>query len=171
MDTFLFICIPLLIIFIVVIILIIYFTSKKTLLVSIPNRDVFSFRSLVQQKFISLGFNVKEKKENLIVESGSFTSVGLYFEQNGPQVDVYRFSSSTTVTLVLVIIGAIFSLIIGIIIAIIAEHNSKSFSKDTILPILQGNNLRERRCPNCIRVIPFEAQNCPYCGTQFQSFI
>ncbi|MEF8848961.1 MAG: zinc ribbon domain-containing protein [Candidatus Thermoplasmatota archaeon] len=35
---------------------------------------------------------------------------------------------------------------------------------------VQESRLTDRYCPSCGRMIPFDANNCPYCGKQFESF-
>ena len=38
-------------------------------------------------------------------------------------------------------------------------------------PIGGKKTISDRRCPNCGRGIPFDANICPYCGKRFESFL
>jgi len=53
----------------------------------------------------------------------------------------------------------------------------KRITSGELVPIQQpsssfkGTEFRDRKCPNCGRPIPFDANNCPYCGKKFESFV
>ena len=58
-------------------------------------------------------------------------------------------------------------LFVGVGILVGIQHFDR---KDIIKEIKQKSN-EDRRCPNCRRVIPFDAKICPYCGKRFEDFL
>ena len=153
--------------FIIILAVTIYFTSKKHLLDTFPNEEVSAFRNKAVNMFQNEGYKVREKGEKVIIEKGSLTSAGLYFKQNGLQVDVYRFSTATALAWILIAFGIVLMGIVTLIIAVISESNSVNFAEDTLRPLLKGHGDSNRRCPNCGRIIPFDSIICPYCGKKF----
>jgi len=130
-----YICIAFAICFILILVLLIYYTSKKYILGSIPNISIDVAKQKLTNLFLEQRWNVKEKKEHLHVESGSFTAVDLHFKQKEQDVEVYYVSSATALTWVLVVIGLLFIGILTLIVGIIADHNSKKLAKTEILPL------------------------------------
>ena len=152
------ICLPIFLLLAFAILIIAYSVYKKYLLCVFPNEELNSFRQNAIKTFQEQGFIVIDKGEKLYVEKGTFTATGLYFKQNGNQVDVYRTNTATTLAWIAFIIGAIFFVIGAIIVGYISESNSKSFAEETIVPLLKNI-----RCSNCGRLIPKDARICPYC--------
>lgn len=172
MDNMWILCLPIIIVLVIGVILIYYISSKKYLLASFPNKEVNSFRNESIQKFAEQGFKIDDKGDKLHLENGTMTAADLIFAQNGNQVEIYRQNSATVVAWILIIVGAIFFLILALIIGIISDSNSKNFAENTILPLLQERLYHEQRlCPSCMHEIPFDANICPYCGRKFDSFI
>jgi len=57
--------------------------------------------------------------------------------------------------------------IVAIILAFIADSNSKSFRNNELIPLLQEyGSAIGRTCPGCGRTIPMDARLCPYCAKQ-----
>jgi hypothetical protein len=171
MNTFLTICLVVLVIFIIAFIFIIIILSKKYLLDSFPNKDASSLRQDAIRKFNNEGFRIKNKGKKLYVEKGTLTATTLYFEQKGNQVDIYRANTATPAAWILIIVGALFFIVLALIIGIISDNNSKDFAEKTILPLLKGSHYGDRICPNCARPIPFDAKICPYCAKKFESYL
>jgi hypothetical protein len=156
------ICLPIFLLLAFSILIIAYSVYKKYILCVFPNEELKSFRQNAINKIQEQGYKINDKGEKLYVEKGTFTATGLYFKQNGNQVDVYRTNTATTVAWIAFILGAIFFLIGAIIVGFISESNSKSFAEETIRPLL--NNIR---CSNCGRLIPKDSRICPYCAKKF----
>ena len=75
--------------------------------------------------------------------------------------------SNTNTFLAVFIVLFIFIWIVAIILAVIADIKSKDFRNNELKPLLSGHSLTGRICPNCGRLIPFDANICPYCAKQF----
>jgi hypothetical protein len=131
-----YLCIVGLIVFFLVLGFLIYVSCKKYFLEVFPNEDVNSFRQKLTQLFLNKKWNVEEKKGRIHVESGSFTAVDLHFKQNGQNVEIYYVSSATGFAWVLIILGIFLLTILTIIVALVADSNSRSFAKNIIHPIL-----------------------------------
>ena len=87
----------------------------------------------------------------------------MVFKQNGQNVDVLYIHSNSSVFLVIFIVCFFTIWILAIILALIADSNSKSFREDELKPLLRGYETG-RMCPNCGRAIPMDARICPYCA-------
>ena len=75
--------------------------------------------------------------------------------------DAEKRDSSGALWLIIVIVTGIIGLIIWLIVRPPIGGNKEA---KTSQPTQSSS---ERRCPNCGRVIPNDAQVCPYCGKQF----
>jgi RNA polymerase subunit RPABC4/transcription elongation factor Spt4 len=77
---------------------------------------------------------------------------------------------------ILYLIGSIFTCnCIGLILSIIVLYLLKSEKDDLVKDKGKKEDSKkskdsDRRCPNCGRVIPFDAVLCPYCGNKFRTF-
>ena len=47
----------------------------------------------------------------------------------------------------------------------------KPANESNKIQIEQIKPTRDRRCPNCGRIIPFDSVVCPYCGKRFETFL
>ena len=54
--------------------------------------------------------------------------------------------------------------ILGLVVLIMGMEKPKSMEKESYRKDEDG------RCPNCGRVIPFDAKVCPYCSKKFEEF-
>ena len=131
-----YLCIIGVFIFIFVLAFLVYISCKKYFLEVFPNQNIDSFKQRLIQLFYEKGWNVEVKKGRVHVESGSFTAVDLHFKQNGPNVEIYYVSSATILTWALMIIGIFVLTIMTIIVALVADSNSRNFANDIIRPLL-----------------------------------
>jgi hypothetical protein len=153
---------------IMIIILIILLGRRPKLLCSIQNHNTFSFRQEAINKIRTQGYIIKEKKnDNIFVQKDAFSATTLVFKQNGPDVDVLFIHSNSTGVLAAIIILIFTIWVIAIILAVIADSKSKNFRENELKPLLTGYGKTGRRCPNCGRPIPFDANICPYCALRF----
>jgi uncharacterized Zn-finger protein len=106
----------------------------------------------------------------LVIKS-TFTATGLIFKQKDHQVEIYRFLFATSTAWILTVLGAFLFTLGAIIVGAIVDDNSVKFTNNILLPLLEGHPRGKRRCPNCGRLIPFDANLCPYCGKKFESSI
>jgi hypothetical protein len=168
MDACLVTILVIIIIFAIGIILLIKFGRRPKFLCSIPNRDILSYRQEAINRVTNKGYLIKEKENgNIFVQKDTFSATTLVFKQNGPNIDVLYIHSNSSVLLAAFIICIFTIWIIAIILAIIADSNSKSFRNDELKPLLTGHSTTGRICPNCGRPIPWDARICPYCAKPF----
>lgn len=156
------IILPMFLLVVFVILIIFYSVYKRYLIGEFLNEELNSFRQNAIKIFNQQGYKVDDKGEKLYVEKRTFTATGLYFKQNGNQVDVYRTNTATPVAWIVFIIAAFFFLIGAIIVGFISESNSKSFAEEEILPLLKS-----KVCLKCSRLAPKDASICPYCANLF----
>jgi hypothetical protein len=71
--------------------------------------------------------------------------------------DAEKRGKSGALWLIIVLLFGILGLIIWLIVR-------PSFVKESI------KTITDRRCPNCGRIIPFDANTCPYCSKKFEEF-
>jgi hypothetical protein len=148
--------------------LLIVIGRRPKFLCNIPNRDTISYRRDVLNRLNNQRYKVVEKENgNIFVQKDTFSATTLVFKQNGPNVEVAYIHSNSNLFLVIFIICFITIWIIAIILAVIADLNSKGFRNDELKPLLTGYSTG-RICPNCGRPIPFDAMICPYCGKDFR---
>lgn len=167
MDPCLITIIIALIVFIVGIILIIVIGMRPKFLCTIPNRDLLSYKHELLNRLNARGYKIKERKNgNIFVQKNTFSATTLVFKQNGQNVDILFIHSNSNAILIVFILSFITFWIVAIILAIIADSNSKDFRNNELKPILTGYEFG-RTCPNCGRSIPMDAHLCPYCTTQF----
>jgi len=62
---------------------------------------------------------------------------------------------------------ALLFILVGIIVPAVVQLELNKYARNEI-PMRQKSN---RRCPNCGRVIPEDANVCPYCGKHFETFL
>jgi len=167
----LFVCLTPIVIMTIAIILIIIIASKKHLMTVVPNREINSFRMEALQKFRNKDFKIKEKGDKIYIEKGTFTATNIFLIQKNDKIEIYRQNSATTITWILVVVGAFFFLILALVVGIISDSNSKNFAENEILPLLTGKHFSDRICPRCKKDIPFDAEICPYCGNRLQTYI
>jgi hypothetical protein len=72
--------------------------------------------------------------------------------------DAERRGKSGALWLIIIIILGL----LGIVIWLLVRPPIKKESKK-----VEANS---RRCPNCGRIIPFDAKYCPYCNKKFEEF-
>lgn len=66
-------------------------------------------------------------------------------------------------------IGPLFICSILSLIVLFLIITSKNNYQSTVDPLTEENN-RNRRCPSCGRIIPFDSIICPYCGKKFENY-
>lgn len=151
-----------LVIFIIIVIALVLFGRRRKFLCKIPNRDLLSFKKDIIDKFKSCNYLIKEKENNKVfVQKDNFSATTLVFKQNGQDVDVLFIHSNSTILLVAIIALIFIAWIIAIVLAIIADSNSKIFRNNELIPLIKqkGGN-----CKKCGRSIPVDSKICPYCG-------
>ena len=72
--------------------------------------------------------------------------------------------ASTTVCMFFVIIGFII-ILVGVFYA-----RTSTYDVPRHIKIVDKKMNNDRRCPNCGRVIPFDARTCPYCSKKFEDY-
>lgn len=161
------ICYLSIVVFLISVVVLVILVSKKYKLATFPNRNLTYFQQNALGLLGNKGYKVVDKKKGFHIEKGPFTAAGIIFEQNGSDVVVYRYSSSTNITLILEIIGFIILGILTIIVGIISEYNSINFAKKEIKPLLEGKKSGSI-CVSCGKPIPKDGRVCPYCGTMLR---
>ncbi len=66
------------------------------------------------------------------------------------------------------VIIVFFLSIIGLIIYLVVRPSGNQNMGGTAPPPAQSHSSNDRRCPNCGRGIPMDANVCPYCGKRFE---
>lgn len=164
MDTCLVIFFIFLILFVIGFILIVVIGRRPKPLCSIPNRDINTYRQEALNKLTYQNYLIKEKQNgNIFVQKDTFSATTLVFKQNGSNVDVLFIHSNSNLLLAAFIITIITIWIIAIVLAVIADSNSKSFREKELIPILSEYG-KGAICTNCHRSIPIDARLCPYCA-------
>ncbi len=142
---------------------------RQKFLCSIPSRELYSFKHEAINKLRNQGYLLKEKQDDKVfVQKNNFSATTLVFKQNGSNVDVMFIHSNSTVMLVAIVVCIFTIWILGIVLAIIADSNSKDFRNNELIPLLRGHATGNIRCPNCGRLMPQDANICPYCGKQMK---
>ncbi len=151
--------------FLIAVIVVIILISKKYKLATFSNRDLTYFEQNALTTFRNSGYKIVDKKKGYHIEKGPFTSTGIIFEQNGSDVVVYRYSSSTNITLILIVVGIFTFGLLAIVVGIFSEYNTNKFAKKEIKPLLERKKSGQL-CKNCGKIIPEYGKVCPYCGIQ-----
>jgi len=166
MDACLLTVLIIIVIFVVGFILLIKFGRKPKFLCCIPNRDVANYRKEAVSRLATRGYILKEKENgNVFVQKDVFSATTLVFKQNGLNVDVLFIHSNSNAMLAAFIICFFTIWILAIVLALVADSNSKSFRDNDLTSLLMGY-ATGRICPNCGRPIPMDALICPYCAKQ-----
>jgi len=106
----------------------------------------------------------------------SLYSIGQFGEIFGPVYSTDTSSSSVMSATASVGKVAIFNLINGVLLlfAVYIPYRriiSGELVPASINPLGQSSSAPDRVCPNCNRSIPMDANTCPYCGKQFDSYL
>ena len=153
-----------LILFVIIIIALVKWSRRKQSFFTIPNKNVESCRNEFINKLNSRNYTIKEKDNgHIFVQKDTFSATTLVLEQNGLNVDVYFIHSNSGALAAIIVVCILTIWIVGLILARIADSNSKSFRNDELKPLLCGFD-SVRRCPGCGRPIPQDAKYCPYCA-------
>jgi len=167
MDACLLTILIVIVIFVVGIILLIKFGRRPKFLCCIPNRNVTSYRQEVISRLGTKEYTIREKENgNIFVQKDTFSATTLVFKQNGLNVDVLFIHSNSNAMLAALIICIFTIWILAVVLALVADSNSKSFRDNDLKPLLMGY-ATGRICPNCGRPIPMDALICPYCEKRF----
>jgi len=171
MDVFLVILFLIVIAFVVGFIIIIKIGKREKILCTFKGRSEISIKNEIIKKLNSNNYEITEKENgNIFVKKDFFTAVNLIIKQNGANVDLFYIHSNTTSFLIVFVILIFTFWILAIVLAIIADSNSKSFRENELINLLKTNDpLKGRICPSCKKDIPFDANICPYCGRRFVS--
>ena len=139
MDACLISALVVVIIFVVGVILVILIGRRPKSLCSIPSRDVFTYRHELINKLTSQNYKIKEKENgNIFVEKDFFSATTLVLKQNGANIDILFIHSNTNSFLIVFIVLFLFVWIGAIVLAIIADSNSKGFRNNELKPLLNA---------------------------------
>jgi hypothetical protein len=169
MDACLITILVIIIIFVIGSILIFTIGRRPTLLCTIPNRDVITFRNEMLNRLTAQPYEIKEKPNgDVFIKKDFFSATTLVLKQNGINVDVSFIHSNCSAFLAVFIVLFILFWIAAIVLAVIADSNSKTFRNNELIPLLGGYGFGiGRMCPSCGRSIPMDALVCPYCARAF----
>jgi len=154
------------IVIVTVLILILIVGRRPKFLCNIPNRNLYPYKHDIMNRLRSRNYETAEKPNgNIFIKKDFFTETTLVFKQNGPNIEVSFIHSNSNAFLAVFIVLFLFIWIIAIVLAIIADSNSKEFRNNELKPLLIGYGT-DIKCPNCSRDIPMDGNICPYCGVK-----